>query len=100
MEALKRQDDLLCEPAAAALVKIQADPEQVIPALIACLVDSNGHGRADVVEALGEFGPKSKAAVPVLVKLLGDHSSKELVAAVPRALRKIDTDAAAKAGVK
>jgi HEAT repeat protein len=100
IEVLKRKEDLLCGPAAAALVQVQADPELVIPALIDCLIDPDGHGRPDVVEALGEFGPKAKAAVPLLVKLLEDHSSKEIVRAVPQALRKIDPEAAARAGVK
>lgn len=51
MEVLKRKDDLLCGPAAEALVKVQADPELMIPALLECAVDPEGHGRADVVEA-------------------------------------------------
>jgi HEAT repeat protein len=100
LEALKRQDDVLCEPAASALVSIQAEPEAVIPALIGCMVDDRGHGRSDVVEALAQYGPRAKAAVPTLVKLLKDRSSKEIVRAVPRALRQIDPEAAAGAGVK
>ncbi len=100
LQALDRKDDLLCGPAAAALVKIQAEPDQAIPALIGCLLDREGHGRPDVVEALGEFGPKARAAVPVLMKLLADRSSKDIIAAVPAALKKIDPDAAVKSGVK
>jgi hypothetical protein len=98
LEALKRKDDLLCEPAAGVLVKIQAEPETVIPALIGCLVDDKGHGRSDVVEALGKYGPRAKAAVPILVKLLKDRSSKEIITAVPRAIRQIDPEAAAGRG--
>ena len=99
-QALEQKDDLLCGPAAAALVRIQAEPDHAIPALIGCLLDRQGHGRSDVVEALGEYGPKAKAAVPMLVKLLPGRSSKEIVAAVPAALKKIDPDTALKAGVK
>jgi hypothetical protein len=99
LEALRRQDNILCEPAAGALVSIQADPEAVIPALIGCLVDARGHGRSGVVDALAHYGPRAKAAVPILVKLLKDHSSKEIIRAVPRALRQIDPEAAAAAGV-
>jgi hypothetical protein len=99
-QAVERKDDLLCGPAAAALVKIQADPAQAIPALIGCLLDRQGRGRPDVVEALGEFGPKAQAAVPVLVKLLADRSSKDIIAAVPAALKKIDPDTAQRLGVK
>jgi HEAT repeat protein len=98
LEALKRQDNVLCEPAARVLVNIQAEPEAVIPALIGCMVDDKGHGRSDVVEALGQYGPRAKAAVPVLVKLLKDRSSKEIIRAAPRALRRIDPEAAATAG--
>ena len=100
LAALDPNDDVLCGAAATALVKIQADPDQVIPRLIPCLIDRQGRGRPDVVEALGEFGPKARAAVPVLIKLLADRSSKDIVAAVPIALKQIDPDAAAKAGVK
>ena len=98
VEALKRQDGVLCEPAAGALLSIEADPQAVIPALIGCMVDDKGHGRSDVVEALAQYGPRAKAAVPILVKLLKDRSSKEIIRAVPRALRRIDPEAAARAG--
>ncbi len=82
------------------MVRIQAEPDQAIPALIGCLLDRQGRGRPDVVEALGEFGPKARAAAPVLVKLLADRSSKDIIVAVPTALKNIDPEAAAKAGVK
>ena len=97
---LKLKDDTTCGVAAGALVKIQAEPDALVPALIGCLVDENGRGRADVVEALGEFGPKAAAAVPELVKLLQDQSSKDIMRTVPLALKQIDPQAAAKAGVR
>ena len=100
LEVLKRKDDFLTGSAADALVKIQADAETVVPVLMDCMVDSEGHGQSDVVEALGEYGPKAKAAVPTLIKLLGDRSSKDIMEAVPKALKQIDPEAAAKAGVK
>jgi len=99
-QALEHKDDLLCGPAAAALVRIQAEPDQAIPAMIGYLLDHQGHGRPDVVEALGEFGPKARVAVPVLVKLLADRSSKDIIEAVPATLKKIDPDTALKVGVK
>jgi HEAT repeat protein len=100
LEALRQNDDILCGTAAEALVKIQADPQTVVPALIGCMTDGNGNGRPDVVEALGQFGPKAKDAVPALIKLLQDRSSKDIMTAVPAALKKIDPAAAASAGVK
>ena len=100
VEAVRSQDPLLCAPAATALAEIQADPETAIPALIGSLTDHDGNGRPETVDALAEYGPKARAAVPLLIKLLPDRSSKEIRSAVPRALRKIDPEAAMKAGVK
>jgi HEAT repeat protein len=100
LEALRRKDDLLCPPAAGAVGKLGADPATVIPLLIGCLVRDDGSGRPDVVAALAEYGATAKPAVPTLVTLLADRSSKEIMRAVPEALKKIDPEAAAKAGVK
>ena len=100
LEVLKRKEESLCGPAAGALVNIQANPDTAIPALMDCMVDRDGHGQSDVVEALGEYGPRAKAAVPALINLLADRSSKDIMQAVPKALKKIDPEAAAQAGVK
>jgi HEAT repeat protein len=100
LEALKGTDDAMCAAAATALAKIQVDAATAVPALIGCLIDRKGHGRPDVVDALGEYGPPAKAAVPMLVTLLKDRSSKDLIKAVPHALRRIDPEAAAAAGVR
>jgi hypothetical protein len=97
---LASKDELLIGPTADALVKMQTDPGVAVPALIPCLVTDDGRGRTDVVEALAEYGSKARAAVPILVKLLTDRSSKEIIIAVPRALKQIDPEAAARAGVK
>ena len=94
LQALKSKDDLLCGPVAAALVKIGADAGRVLPTLIECMTDEKGHGRPEVVEALGEYRQMAKSAVPLLVKLLADKSSKEIMVAVPQALKKIDPEAA------
>jgi HEAT repeat protein len=98
LAVLKGQDDTLYRPAARALASIGADPEAAIPVLIGRLVDRDGHGRPDVVDALAEFGPRAKAAVPTLVKLLKDRSSKDIIRAVPRALRRIDPESVPRAG--
>jgi len=74
LQVLDRKDDLLCGPAATALVKIQADPDEAIPLLIGCLLDREGRGRPDVVWALGEVGPEANAGVPMLGKLSADRS--------------------------
>jgi hypothetical protein len=53
--------------------------------------------RVQAVMDLAAFGPRAKPAVPILLKLLKDRSSKEIVKAVPKALKQIDPEAAAKA---
>jgi HEAT repeat protein len=53
--------------------------------------------RFRAAEALGEIGPDAKAAVPLLIELLG--SKEDFRKEVPKALKKIDPAAAAKAGV-
>ncbi|MGO8674304.1 MAG: HEAT repeat domain-containing protein [Limisphaerales bacterium] len=95
LDVLKGKDEVLYEAAARALIKVRVEPEAAVPALIGCMVDEKGHGRPDVVEALGEYGPRAKAAVPALVKLLKDRSSKEIMRVAPQALKRIDPDAGA-----
>jgi HEAT repeat protein len=93
---VKDQDDESMRGAAAeALGKIHSDPDVVIPALIPCL-DSDADDLA--AEALGNYGPLAKAAVPKMLSLLlrGD---KEARRAVLLALPKIDPENAAKAGI-
>ncbi len=100
LKALRSRDEPLLGAAAGALVRIQAEAKVAVPALIEGAVDSLGRGQPDVVEALGDYGAEAKAAVPVLIKLLKDRSSKDIRTAVPAALKKIDPEAAAAAGVK
>ena len=100
LEAVRGADESLCAEAATALAEIHADPDLAIPALLSKITDSRGNGRPEVVDALGEYGTAAKAAVPKLIGMLQDWSSKEIRFAVPRALKKIDPEAAAKVGVK
>ena len=99
-QALQGHDDVVRGPSAKALVQVQADPDVLIPSLIAYLNEPEGGGRDDAAEALAEFGPRAKAAVPVLVKLLPDRSDKDLMRAVRHALKTIDPQAAAAAGLQ
>ncbi len=100
LETLRLHDPILTGPAAKVLADIGTDATTAVPALMACLTDAEGNGNPDVVEALAEYGPKAREAVPVLVRLLADRSSKEIVQVVPKALKAIDPQAAAGAGVK
>lgn len=95
--ALKGHDEVVRGPAAKALGEIHGQPEVVIPLLISVLDDNELNDEA--AEALGNFGPLAKAAVPKLIPLL-KAPDKDLHFAVVDALKRIDPDAAATAGVK
>lgn len=99
IKALKGNDAAVQGPAANALGRIHSEPDKIIPMLIQCL-DSPVQGVPEgAAEGLGEFGPLSKAAVPKLTELLKVRD-KDLLRAVRSALKEIDPEAAAKAGVK
>lgn len=100
IEFLALKDEQVIGPAAEALIAVQADATVAIPALTQALIRPDGHGRPEVAEALGEYGPRAREAVPLLLKLLEDFSSKEIRTAVPKALRAIDPAAASRAGIR
>jgi HEAT repeat protein len=83
--------------------------------LIKALYDSNALVRQEAIRALGQFGEKAKAAVPVLLELQKDPLKNVLNervymatslfgnwarSDVEEALKKIDPEAAAAAGFK
>jgi HEAT repeat protein len=79
-----------------ALGKIHADPDRVVPALTNTLQDSYAAARIDALIALEHFGPDAKLAVPALVEFLkSDYTTRS-----SSALKAIDPEAAARAGVK
>jgi HEAT repeat protein len=85
-----------------ALKKI--DPETVpnaavVPALIKLLSDTNIFVRRRAARRLGDFGPNAQQAVPALVGMLNDQDEFARDAGT-NALKAIDPEAAAKAGVK
>lgn len=100
LDLLRDDDPVLLGAAAQALQRLGEDPDVLVPLLVKRCTDPEGNGRPDVVKVLGDLGPKAKAAAPKLVSMLGDHSSKEIVSAVPRALKQVDPEAAARAGVR
>jgi HEAT repeat protein len=79
------------------LAWIHAEPSVVVPALVASLSDTNVFVREVAAEGLGGFGTDARQAVPALLRLLSDPAE---YVAPSNALKKIDPDAAAKAGVK
>ena len=97
LQALKSNDASVHGAAIAALGKIHAEPGMIIPLLIGYLDDKDLNDEA--AEALGNFGNLASSAVPKLVPLL-KVPDKDLHHAVVVALKKIDPEAAAKAGGK
>jgi hypothetical protein len=83
-----------------ALGQIHAEPALVVPVLVDCLhSDADMEDRVRAAEALGKFEAEAKPAVPELVALLdGDDIGVRAVMAA--ALKAIDPEAAAKAGVR
>jgi len=84
--------------AVGALARRPAEAEVVVPALAEALKDPDTFVRRDAARALGEIGPAAKPALPALLSALQDkHAAVHKAAG--EALRKIDADAAAKAGI-
>ncbi|MDB6110263.1 MAG: repeat protein [Pedosphaera sp.] len=87
--------------AALALGRIAQDSEQVVPALTLSLESSESDVmmRSACAGALGKFGTNAGSAVPALLAAL--HDASEVVRErATTALKSIDPDAAAQAGVK
>jgi len=82
-----------------ALSDVRAEPQLVVPVLVKALSDTNYFTRCAAANGLGEFGINAQQAVPSLVTLLRDPNPNVRRIAV-YALKKIDPEAAAKAGVK
>lgn len=97
LQALQGRDLAVRGPAAVSLGKIHAKPEVVIPLLIKYLEDDGL--RESAAEALGEFGSLSKAAIPKLLVLF-KVPDKDLHHSVGEALKNIDPEVAAQAGVR
>jgi HEAT repeat protein len=81
---------------------VEPASERVIPVLVESLKSKSGLVRYAAAETLGDFGPKARAAVPLLVKVYnandieigGSHR------VVGEALKRIDPEAARQAGIK
>lgn len=100
LQVVKGDDATVRAKAAEALGQIHSDSRIVVPALISLLNDPNSNVRTSAAEALAGWGQESRPAVPRLIQLLDDRSDRDLMVAVREALKKIDPEAAAKAGVK
>jgi hypothetical protein len=87
----------LHEAAIRALGNIHSDPDEVIPLLIPYLTNDELSDKA--ATALGKYGSLAKEAFPKIVPLLKARD-KDARFAAQVALKRIDPEAAAKAGVK
>ena len=97
IQAANAKDIVVRGPAVGALGEIHQQPDVIVPLLMKYLDDDNLNTAA--AEALGGFGSVAKPAVPKLVALL-KIPDKDLRHAVTESLKKIDPEAAAKAGIK
>jgi hypothetical protein len=84
-----------------ALGKIGTEPDRVLPVLINALHDESGTVQTCAILALKDYGPNAKRAVPALVEFLNTHDDATSDRSyATNALKAIDPEAAAKAGVK
>jgi HEAT repeat protein len=76
-----------------------AEAPTVIPALTDALKDQNAFVRRDAALALGRLGAEAKPAVPALLAARRERE-RSVRKAADEALKKIDPQAAARAGVR
>jgi len=67
---LAHTDSRIRAEAVRALGAIGAEPDLVVPALLARVEDSDRSVRSDAIRALGAFGQAAASAVPILTRLL------------------------------
>jgi HEAT repeat protein len=82
-----------------ALSGVDVEPQQVVPALVNALSDTNWFTRLMAAKGLGHLGTNAQQAAPALVPMLSDPNAMVRRGAT-YALKAIDPEAAAKAGVK
>ncbi|MGO8928123.1 MAG: HEAT repeat domain-containing protein [Limisphaerales bacterium] len=88
-----------------ALTRIRPDPHLTVPVLVAGLDDPFPVARLNAATALGNYGSEAREAVPALRRMLATNSAftveqAQLHTAAADALKAIDPEAAAQAGVK
>jgi hypothetical protein len=86
--------------AAVALWQITSNENLVLPVIISELPSFDKYVKQTPIDALKEMGPRAKAAFPLLVSELHCTEDAKLRGAITNALKAIDPDAAAKAGVE
>jgi hypothetical protein len=66
----KDQDQRVRNNSLWALRQVRADPELVLPTMIAALVDPNPTARENAAIALAQYGPVASSAIPVLLRTM------------------------------
>jgi HEAT repeat protein len=99
-KALKDSDEDVRVAAAGAVARLDPKNQDALPVIIAGLKDPDGPVRYRAVRVLEEIGSPAKAAVPALIYVFTADREKDVREWAGRALRKIDPEAAMKAGVK
>jgi len=103
-KCLEGADAIVQSQAIRILAQIRQRADVAIPILVEILAkpqnqQHSGTLRLDAIFALAQFGPQAQPAVPKLVELLSD-TNWLIRSTATNALRAIDPEAAAKAGVK
>ena len=99
--ATKDTDGGVRNDACDALGRILPDPQLTIPVLVVGLDDPSPFVRDNAALTLERYGPEARAAVPALLRMLATNNAAGFEHdAAASALKAIDPDAAAKAGVK
>ena len=98
-EALSESDGRIRHWAGVYLSRIEVEDEQLVPVFVGSLTNSDPGVRMSAAYSLIQFGSKAKSAVPSLIGALGDPEASVREAA-RAALKRIDPEAVANAGVK
>jgi hypothetical protein len=83
-----------------ALGRIHAQPATVVPVLAELLGESNLSIQTSAAIALGEFGSNAKPAVPAMIKFYNNETDNMAKAGTGATIKRIDPEAAAKAGIQ
>jgi hypothetical protein len=82
------------------LGRIHAQPEVVVPALTELLRARDNLTPFEAAIALGEYGPAAKPAAPLMIQCYDAETNKGMKSQIGWAIKNVDPEAAAKAGVK
>jgi HEAT repeat protein len=97
LQGLTSSNGIVRQAAVRSLGQIHSQPEQCVPALIRALNDPDRVAQFEAAKALSIFGSNATAAVPALISSF--KTNKHIRKTAAAALKAIDADAAARAGV-